>query len=177
VLEGDGEVLLVDQHAAHERITYARLREGYASGAVPGQRLLFPVTVPLQADEEEALREQAPLVARLGFEVELLSGRTGAIRAVPAPLAGADPARLVRDVAAELAHGPRSDTLERGLDHLAATLACHGSVRGGAPLSRPEVEALLRDLDRVERSGHCPHGRPVLVRLSDREIRRRFGRE
>jgi DNA mismatch repair protein MutL len=177
LFEGDGELVLLDQHAAHERVTYGRLRAAMAGGGVRMQRLLFPAQVALGPAEEEAVRELADQLETSGFEVELLSGHTCAVKGVPALLADADPAALLKDVAAELTRGPRSETLEQRWDDLAATMACHGSVRAGQRLSEPEVRALLVALDDVERSGHCPHGRPVAVRVSEDEIRRRFGRE
>ncbi|MFH2010945.1 MAG: DNA mismatch repair endonuclease MutL [bacterium] len=177
LFEGNGELALLDQHAAHERVTYGRLRAGMAAGGVRMQRLLFPAQVALGPQEEEVVREHDDVLTACGFEVELLSGRSCAIRGVPALLADGDPEALLKDVAAELSHAPVSETLEQHWDHIAATLACHGSVRAGQALSPDEVRALLRALDEVERSGHCPHGRPVVVRLSETEIRRRFGRE
>ncbi len=177
LFEGTDELWLLDQHAAHERVTYGRLRTALADGTVRMQRMLFPAQVTLTAAEEEAVREQAQRLATCGFEVELLSGHTCAVRGVPALLADADAEAMLRDVAMELAGEDRSETLEQRWDHLAATLACHSSVRAGQSLSGNEVRALLRALDDVERSGHCPHGRPVAVRLSESEIRKRFGRE
>ena len=177
VFEGDGELVLVDQHAAHERVTYGRLRAALAAGAVRVQRLLFPAQVTLGPAEEEAVREHPDRLAACGFEVELLSGHTCAVRGVPALLADADAEALLLDVAVDLARANRSETLEQRWDHLAATLACHASVRGGQTLGVDAVRALLRALDEVERSGHCPHGRPVAVRLPESELRRRFGRE
>lgn len=177
LFEGDGELVLLDQHAAHERVTYGRLRAGLAAGAVRMQRLLFPAQVILGPAEEEAVREHPDRLAACGFEVELLSGHTCAVRGVPALLADADAEALLRDVAVDLACAHRSETLEQRWDHLAATLACHASVRGGQTLGVDAVRALLRALDEVERSGHCPHGRPVAVRLPESELRRRFGRE
>lgn len=177
LFEGDGELVLLDQHAAHERVTYGRLRAAMAAGTVRMQRLLFPAQVTLGPAEEEAVREQTDRLAACGFEVELLSGHTCAVRGVPALLADADAEALLRDVAEELSGTHRADALEQRWDHLAATLACHASVRGGQTLSVDEVRSLLMALEEVERSGHCPHGRPVAVRLSETEIRRRFGRE
>ncbi len=177
LFEGDGELVLLDQHAAHERVTYGRLRAAMAAGTVRMQRLLFPSQVTLGPAEEEVVRDQPDRLAACGFEVELLSGHTCAVRGVPALLADADAESLLLDVAVDLAGAHRSETLDQRWDHLAATLACHTSVRGGQTLGVGEVDALLRGLDEVERSGHCPHGRPVAMRLSEPEIRRRFGRE
>ncbi|MDY0004646.1 MAG: hypothetical protein RBU30_25345, partial [Polyangia bacterium] len=177
LLEGDGELILVDQHAAHERITYGRLKQAFGGGAVKMQRLLFPLRLTLEQSEEALCEERRDVLARCGFEVELLSGRTAALRAVPALLTEVDPERLFRDVLGELEGQAGEATLDQISERLLATMACHSSVRAGQWLGDAEVAALLAALDETERSGHCPHGRPVVVRLDEAELRRRFGRE
>lgn len=176
LFEGDGELLLLDQHAAHERVTYGGLKEALATGDVKMQRLLFPAQFPVSRQEEGVVREQETL-RRCGFDVEILSGRTAAVRGVPAVLADSDPAALLRDVLNELLEGAEAESVERALDRAVATLACHSSVRAGQWLGEAEVAALLEAMDHVELSGHCPHGRPVVVRIGEGEIRRRFHRE
>ena len=177
LLEGDGELILVDQHAAHERITFGHLKAALGGGEVKMQRLLFPQRVTLEPPEEALLEEHRQTLHRCGFEVELLSGHTAAVRGVPALLAEGDVERLFRDVLAELGGISSTESLDRALDLLLATMACHASVRAGQWLGEAEVAALLAALDQTERSGHCPHGRPVVVRLSEPELRRRFQRE
>jgi DNA mismatch repair protein MutL len=143
---------------------------------MPRQQLLFPV--PIEVDPAEAAAaESTDVLAGLGFEV-LRSGPTEVVvRAVPEPLKDADPKPLVREVLAELAEGtPMAiGDLDR-VDHLLATIACHSVVRAGDVLGRPEALALLAQLDDVDLRSHCPHGRPVMLRLPLTEIERRFGR-
>lgn len=177
LLEGDGELILVDQHAAHERITYERLKAALGGGEVKMQRLLFPQQVTLEPSEEALIEEHRETLHLCGIEVELLSGHTAAVRGVPALLAEGDVERLFRDVLGELGGFSGAESLERAQDLLLATMACHASVRAGQWLGEAEVAALLAALDQTERSGHCPHGRPVVVRLGETELRRRFLRE
>ncbi len=176
--EAPGELVLVDQHASHERLTFQRLRRAYRSRQVAQQRLLFPVEVEL---DEAALatidsEAAASLLSGLGFEVEGWGGRRLVLRAVPDLLKDADPRPLLLDALHGLGEGPHFSEAEGALDHLFATLACHGSRRGGDVMGRPEAEALLQSLDASDFRSHCPHGRPVLVRFSITELERRFGR-
>ena len=182
VCEAPGELVLVDQHAAHERVTYSRLRKAHAAHAVARQALLHPLELEvdpsLHALAESA--EGAALLSRLGFEVDTF-GKSGArdcllVRAVPHLLRDADVGALVRDALGALGDEPAVTAADAQVDHLLATMACHGSRRAGDVLPREEVEALLGSLDEVDLASHCPHGRPVLVRLSLGELERRFGR-
>jgi DNA mismatch repair protein MutL len=177
VCEGAGELILVDQHAAHERIAYGRLVAAHGRREVRRQRLLFPL--PIEVDEAAAAvvegAGQATLDA-LGFEIERTGARAVRVRAVPEMLKDADPKPLLRDVLGQLAEGtPTAETLE-GIDHVLATMACHSVVRAGDVLGRSEVVGLLEQLDGVDLRSHCPHGRPVMLRLPLGEIERRFGR-
>jgi DNA mismatch repair protein MutL len=177
VCEGEGELVLIDQHAAHERVAYARLVTAHGRREVRRQRLLFPL--PIEVDEAAAAvvggAGQATLDA-LGFEVERAGARVVRVRAVPEMLKDADPKPLLRDVLGQLAEGtPTAETLER-IDHVLATMACHSVVRAGDVLGRSEAVGLLAQLDGVDLRSHCPHGRPVLLRLPLGEIERRFGR-
>jgi DNA mismatch repair protein MutL len=171
------ELILVDQHAAHERIAYARLVAAHGRSEVRRQRLLFPL--PIEVDEASAAvvdGEGKATLDALGFEVERAGARVVRVRAVPELLKDADPKPLVRDVLAELAEGvPAAETLE-GIDHVLATMACHSVVRAGDVLGRGEAVGLLAQLDDVDLRSHCPHGRPVMLRLPLGEIERRFGR-
>jgi DNA mismatch repair protein MutL len=177
VCESAGELILVDQHAAHERVAYGRLVAAHGRREVQRQRLLFPL--PIEVDEAAAAvvegAGQATLDA-LGFEIERAGARTVRVRAVPEMLKDADPKPLLRDVLAELAEGtPTAETLE-GVDRVLATMACHSVVRAGDVLGRSEAVGLLAQLDGVDLRSHCPHGRPVMLRLPLGEIERRFGR-
>ena len=177
VCESAGELILVDQHAAHERVAYGRLVAAHGRREVRRQRLLFPL--PIEVDEASAAvvegAGQATLDA-LGFEVERAGARAVRVRAVPEMLKDADPKPLLRDVLGQLAEGtPTAETLE-GIDHVLATMACHSVVRAGDVLGRSEAVGLLAQLDGVDLRSHCPHGRPVMLRLPLGEIERRFGR-
>jgi DNA mismatch repair protein MutL len=172
-----GELILIDQHAAHERVAYARLVAAHGRREVRRQRLLFPL--PIEVDEAAAAAVEGAGQATLdglGFEVERAGARTVRVRAVPEMLKDADPKPLLRDVLAELAEGtPAAETLE-GVDRVLATMACHSVVRAGDVLGRSEAVGLLAQLDGVDLRSHCPHGRPVMLRLPLGEIERRFGR-
>jgi DNA mismatch repair protein MutL len=172
-----GDLILIDQHAAHERVAYARLVAQHGRREVRRQRLLFPL--PIEVDEASAAvvdGRGAETLASLGFEVQATGPRTVRLVAVPEMLKDADPKPLVREVLAELADGESTaDTLEH-LDHVLATMACHSVVRAGDVLARTEAIGLLAQLDEVDLRSHCPHGRPVMLRLPLGEIERRFGR-
>ena len=191
--EGEGELLLIDQHAAHERVVYERLRRAHAGAPLATQRLLFPASLELDARRSALLHEHADTLQRLGFEVQpatnpLAAAPAGAARLyslLGAPDLGAygrgaqvhrDPERLFRHVLDELDDGGRSDSLRERSELLLATMACHSAVRAGDALDASKALALLQAMDEVGYSPYCPHGRPVLVRLGRGEIERRFGR-
>ena len=167
-------LVLVDMHAAHERITYERLRAAHASGRIVSQPLLVPLTLHVGAAEAAAVEQHATLWPQLGLELAVLGPDTLAVREVPALLAGGDVAALVRDVLAELREHGRSTRVQEHIDALLSGMACHGSVRAGRQLSLSEMDALLRDMERTERSGQCSHGRPTWVELPLAELDRLF---
>jgi len=173
--EGDDGLYVLDQHAAAERVTFDRLRRAYASRSVASQRLLAGEIVELLPAEVAALEENAEAVAALGIEVRAVGVSAVAVHSVPALVARAAPARLVRDIVAEVSRAA-GRPFGAAADLVLATMACHGSARAGDALSREEAEALLRALDAVDFSGHCPHGRPVITRISFDELERRVGR-
>jgi len=176
-------LVLVDQHAAHERVLYERMRARWLAGDSARQSLLVPITLELDAAGRAALLDAPELLGRLGFEVEPFDGATVAIRAVPELLAERDPAGLVRGLAEELHEGGGATEALRArtrildsADHLFATMACHAARRAGEVLVEAEQRALLDALDAIPWAPTCPHGRPVAVRMSLGEIERRFGR-
>ncbi len=174
VCEGDGELVLVDQHVAHERVELARLAAG-SDREIAVQRMLFPTTIDV-APELVALAEQnAPLLARVGFEAEAFGEATLAIKAMPGGLRHGDPAQLLRSLLTDWADTGAPSEDERW-DRVLAEIACHSVVRAGDRLSPGEAEALLRALDDVDPATKNPHDRPVLLRLPLAEIARRFGR-
>jgi len=169
-------VVLVDQHAAHERLVYEKLKAARARDGVPTQMLLVPEIVELPADDVERLVGFAKPLAGLGLVLEGFGPGAVAVRETPALLGRVDAGKLVRDLADEIAEFDRADTLEARLDRIAATVACHGSVRAGRRLRPEEMDALLREMEETPNSGTCNHGRPTFVRLTLADIERLFGR-
>ncbi len=170
-------IVLVDQHAAHERLVYERLKAQRATRAVASQALLVPVVVDLAPAEVARLIEAAPLLAELGLGVEPFGPGAVAVQEMPAALRPADAPGLVRDLAAALKDDERElSALERRLDHVLATFACHHSVRAGRKLSPEEMNALLREMERTPGAGQCNHGRPTYVELKLPDVEKLFGR-
>jgi DNA mismatch repair protein MutL len=159
-------LVLVDMHAAHERITYEQLKAACATQTLQAQPLLFPVTVQVSEAEAQLAEDFASDMQALGLELSRVAPDAVLVRQLPVALNGADVAALVRDVLADLrAHGA-STRLREQLNEVLATMACHGSVRAHRKLTLPEMNALLRDMERTERSGQCNHGRPTWVQLT-----------
>jgi DNA mismatch repair protein MutL len=175
VAEGDDGMYVLDQHAAAERVTFERLRADYKGRRIASQRLLIPEVVTLTPGEHALLEEHADDAMALGLEVRVLSGSSVAVHAVPKIVSRAPPERLVRDLVAEVGRAAQRP-FQDAVDLVLATMACHGSVRAGDVLSTEEARALLASLDGAEFAGHCPHGRPVVMRLGWDELERRVGR-
>jgi len=163
-------LVVVDQHAAHERILYERLKTAWDSQSVPSQALLVPAVIGATPLEMAAAEEHAAALGALGFEVSTAGPSQLAVRAVPALLAAADPGTLARSVLAEFAEHGQAASSEALRNELLATMACHGAVRGRRPMSVPEMNALLRQMEATERADQCNHGRPTWVQLSVNEI-------
>jgi DNA mismatch repair protein MutL len=176
VCEGREQLVLIDQHAAHERITFERLRGAYASGLVPRQQLLVPTVIALGPREAALLREQIDTLDGVGFEIEPYAGGTFAVRAVPALLADTDATALLRDLTEDLADIGRSRRVEAAAEAVLARLACHSAVRVGHQMGPQQIRALLVAMDQVDFSGNCPHGRPAYVVLSRGDLERWFKR-
>lgn len=176
VAEAEDGLILVDQHAAHERLVLERLRRAREGGAVASQRLLAPEIVELDEPACDRLEEAAPDLQRLGLEVERFGPGAVLVRALPADLGAPDAAALLRDVADDLAGMGEARSLSDRLDLLAATVACHGSVRAGRALGGEEMNALLREMERTPNSGQCNHGRPTWVKLDHAGLARLFER-
>lgn len=167
-------LVLVDMHAAHERITYERLKLAREGEGIRSQMLLVPLLIAVSEREAGIVEEHAERFADLGFDV-VRSGVQGiTVRRVPTLLAGGDVSQLVRDVIADLAAHGSSRRIEEVGNELLSTMACHGSVRANRRLSLPEMDALLRDMEATERSAQCNHGRPTWVQLSLQELDRLF---
>ncbi|MNE27323.1 DNA mismatch repair protein MutL [compost metagenome] len=167
-------LVLVDMHAAHERITYERLKSAMASEGLRGQPLLVPESIALSQREADCAEEHAEWFARLGFELQRLGPETLAIRQIPALLKQAEASQLVRDVLSDLLEYGSSDRIQAHLNELLATMACHGAVRANRRLTVPEMNALLRDMEQTERSGQCNHGRPTWTQLGMDDLDKLF---
>jgi DNA mismatch repair protein MutL len=180
VAETPDALILVDQHAAHERLTLERMKAALGSdggaGRVAGQALLLPETVELDEPSAARLVARAGELADLGLEIEGFGAAAVLVRATPAMLGRCDARALVTDLAADLAQFGAAFSLRERLDSVASTMACHGSVRAGRALSVPEMDALLRQMEATPHSGQCNHGRPTFVRLALSDIEKLFGR-
>ncbi len=177
----DGSLVLVDQHAAHERLTHEALRQHYLDGTLHSQRLLLPEVVDLPARDTARLLEHADGLAAFGLEIEPFGGGAVLLRAVPALLGQPDPQALLRDLAEELgadelASPAEAPSLAGRLDAVIARMACHGSIRAGRRLGAGEMDHLLRRMEATPRAATCSHGRPTYLKLSRAEIERMFGR-
>lgn len=167
-------LVLVDMHAAHERITYERLKSSWDEAKIRSQPLLVPHSMAVSSREADFAEEHAELFRRLGFELERMGPETLLIREVPILLRNANVEQLVRDVLADIVAEGSSDRIDNVLNELLATMACHGSVRANRKLTVPEMNALLRDMEITERSGQCNHGRPTWVPMSLAELDKLF---
>ena len=176
VAETPDSLVIVDQHAAHERLVYEALKTALHDRPLPAQMLLIPEIVDLPEADVDRLMDAAETFQRFGLALERFGPGAIAVREVPAMLGQVDTVQLVRDLADELAGSETSDGLKARIDHVAATMACHGSVRSGRALRADEMNALLREMERTPGSGQCNHGRPTYIELRKVDIERLFGR-
>jgi DNA mismatch repair protein MutL len=177
VAEAEDGLVIVDQHAAHERLVLERMRAAREGGVVARQVLLIPEVVELDEPDCDRLEGAIAELGDMGLEIERFGPTAILVRSVPAALGQTDIASLVADLAAEIADLGGALSLREKLDHVAATIACHGSVRAGRVLSVAEMNALLREMEVTPRSGQCNHGRPTWVKLGHGEIEKLFGRK
>jgi DNA mismatch repair protein MutL len=168
--ESPDGLIIVDMHAAHERIGYERLKQAVHARELVRQPLLVPVTVHVSRAEADLAEAQGTLLGQLGLGVDRLGETHLVVRELPALLAAADPEQLLRDVLSDLATHGRSARVEAAVDALLAGMACHGAVRANRRLTLAEMNALLRDMERTERADQCNHGRPTWTRLDRREL-------
>ena len=169
-------VIIVDQHAAHERLVYERMKAEMEGGAVQRQTLLLPEVVSLDPAEAERVIARADELAELGLIVEGFGPGAVLVRETPALLGEVDVQGLVRDIADDLAENDQALALKERLGEVCGTLACRGSVRAGRRLSAAEMNALLRQMEVTPHSGQCNHGRPTYVELKLADIEKLFGR-
>ena len=176
MFEGEGGVVLIDQHSAHERVLYERFMGVLERGEAPSQRLLFPLTLHLAPAEAEAFETNRDVLVRLGFEVEGFGGHTLLVNAVPMPHPRFDAERCLRETLAALA-GDREPSSHARHERLAATVACKAAIKAGDELSPGEMRALFIALGDTTLPAHDVHGRSTIVQLSWSELERRFGRQ
>jgi DNA mismatch repair protein MutL len=174
--QAEDGLIIVDMHAAHERIGYERLKRAWDEGQVRAQPLLVPLAVQVSPREADLAESGAALFEQLGLRVERLGEGSLVVREIPAVLQGADPERLLRDLLADLVVHGTSARIREEINQVLATMACHRAVRANRRLTVEEMNALLREMERTERADQCNHGRPTWVRLSERELDRLFMR-
>uniref|UniRef100_UPI0025E7E896 DNA mismatch repair endonuclease MutL n=1 Tax=uncultured Nitratireductor sp. TaxID=520953 RepID=UPI0025E7E896 len=176
VAQTEDSLVIVDQHAAHERLVYEALKEALHARPLPAQMLLLPEIVDMPEEDADRLSAHADFLARFGLGLERFGPGAIAVRETPSMLGKVDVPQLVRDLADEIAENDTADTLKERIDHIAATMACHGSVRSGRRLRAEEMNALLRQMEATPGSGTCNHGRPTYIELKLTDIERLFGR-
>ncbi|MEE9302932.1 MAG: DNA mismatch repair protein MutL, partial [Thiotrichaceae bacterium] len=169
-------LVLVDMHAAHERITYESLKNSHTEDAIRSQPSLVPLAISVSQKEADFAEEYEETFAQLGFGINRLEAEKIVIRATPTLLRGADIETLTRDVLSDLITHGNSDRVNTQINEILSTMACHGSVRANHKLSLPEMNALLRDMERTERSGQCNHGRPTWTQMSIDQLDKLFMR-
>jgi DNA mismatch repair protein MutL len=167
-------LVVVDMHAAHERITYERMKESAANDGIKAQPLLVPLSIAVSQAEADCAEQQAEALLALGLGVERVASESIVVRQIPVILASANIEQLVRDVLADVREHGSSERISNYQDELMSTMACHGSVRANRQLTIPEMNALLRDMERTERSGQCNHGRPTWVLQSIEQLDKLF---
>jgi DNA mismatch repair protein MutL len=176
IAQTEDSLVIVDQHAAHERLVYEALKSALHARPMAAQMLLIPEIVDLPEEEVERLAAHAQTLARFGLGIERFGPGAIAVRETPAMLGETDARQLLLDIADEIAENDTADTLRERIDRIAATMACHGSVRSGRRLKAEEMNALLRQMEATPGSGTCNHGRPTYIELKLADIERLFGR-
>ena len=176
VCQGESGMVLLDQHAAHERLAFERMRKDLENGLVEVQELLLPQIVELSTTEATILEAHTGVLRRAGFNVEGFGRNTFYIRSVPALLSAGDYRDAIRSMAAELTEVGGSAELEQGLRERLMTIACHSVIRANRMLRKEEMVQLLKDMDTIEFATQCPHGRPVMVEFRRSQLERMFRR-
>jgi len=174
--QNDKGLVVVDMHAAHERIVYERMKAAWENDAVRSQPLLVPVSMAVSSGEADCAEEQRETFLKLGLEINRLGEETLVIRQVPVALAKADAEKLVRGILTDMLAYGSSSRVRQHINELLATMACHGAVRANRQLSLPEMNALLRDMEQTERSGQCNHGRPTWSQMTMNDLDKLFMR-
>ena len=167
-------IILVDAHAAHERVTYERLKQQYQNGSVPSQPLLLPIKITVSAAEADLAEQEHEFFNALGFEINRFGPETIILRSIPVLLGNADMETLIRDVLADITEHGMSQRIQEKSNEILSTVACHGAVRAHRRLTIDEMNVLLRDMEQTERIGQCNHGRPTWIELSTNDLDKFF---
>jgi len=167
---------MVDMHAAHERITYERLKTAREGEGIQSQPLLVPLTIAVSNKEAQLVEDNADIFNQLGFEVDRVADESIKLRQIPVTLSNSDVETLLRDVLSDLLTHGSSSRIEQEINEILSTMACHGSIRANRKLTIEEMNALLRDMEITERSGQCNHGRPTWIQLTIAELDKLFMR-
>ncbi len=176
IVESEDSLIIIDQHAAHERIMFERLWRQYKEESIARQALLFPITVELSREEAGRIEDKRDALLELGFEVEPFGGGTLAVKAIPAVLAGSDPEKLLLEVVDKMGKSRGAEGLTDRLDEVFSLMACHSVVRANESLSMEEIKRLLAAMDEADFPRHCPHGRDAVVKIGFKELARWFQR-
>jgi DNA mismatch repair protein MutL len=176
VCEEGNDLLIIDQHAAHERVVFQELRDSFRSGAIDGQNLLFPETITLSPLDNETLKEHITLLQKFGFDFEEFGRNSWLLRSIPLVLAGQDYRQALLDILSELAGHGVSSLIDDKIDEILSRVACHSVVRGEWHLSSTEIAGLLNRMSQTAFATNCPHGRPVVARIGLKELEKMFKR-
>jgi DNA mismatch repair protein MutL len=174
--ENAAGLVLVDMHAAHERITYERLKTAHEGGGIQSQPLLVPILLSVSSKEAQLVEDSADVFRQLGFELDRVADESIKLRQIPVILSNSDVETLLRDLLSDLLINGASSRIQQAMNEILSTMACHGSVRANRKLSIEEMNVLLRDMEITERSGQCNHGRPTWIQLSIAELDKLFMR-
>ena len=172
----DEGIAIIDQHVAHERVLFEQVMQKLTAGRLESQRLLAPIVIELSPAQRDALAQHAPVLDRFGFEAEDFGGNTIRLAAVPALLEPAECEAAIRALAEDLEGSSAGARVEDALRRIAATMACHAAVKANYPLTQEKMRYILAELRRTAYSSVCPHGRPVVLRLTRREVEKNFQR-
>jgi len=176
ILEALDGLIIIDQHALHERINFEKLKTQIQSQQVQAQNLLFPEVIEMSFQSAQVIKDHLEIIKNLGFEIEQFGGNSFLVKTTPSLLGALELQTLFQDLADELSELARSKSLPDKIDHLLSVIACHSSVRAGKTLSEPEIRALLEEMDTLSIPGQCPHGRPALWKIPLKEIEKKFSR-
>ena len=176
ICQDENDIVIIDQHAAHERVVFEELRNNYAKGRIEGQKLLFPETFELSPSESATIKEHAETLSKLAFDLEHFGGSTWLLSGIPLILSGQEYLKALRDIVEELGGVGSTTVINEKTEEMLSTVACHSVVRGEWQLSGTEIRNLFQGMDRTDFAGNCPHGRPAVARITRREVEKLFRR-